>query len=478
MNFFVNAAMGLGNSGVEHAEFYRAARFEQANLPYRFVFLDLIKELRAATAKWQLADERVLNLWEYCVFGGDYLTTGAAPTQAETSDLIIDSTDTHRLRTTVTDTGMRIVEHLVKYPDQHHPDNPVLLVGTSRIELFAPNGERKVMFELIDDVNRGSVLTNIHLFAERGQHRFFQNAVTLYQYFFAQLAAAYPGPSNWLIDRGENTDEALVSARPENSHLLYMVHADQLADRDDVRYPLWNNHYEYLLDHLAEFDRVVVATELQRQDLLVDFPTAGARVVAIPVGGVSDAAPAPRPARAAGPLRLITASRLASEKHIDLAIRAVAAQHAAGQAVTFDIYGAGGEESKLRDLIKELKADDYIQLKGLSNTLATVYPQYDAFISASFSEGFGLTYIESLNAGLPVITLKARFGALALIQDGVNGFLQDFKRDDADYTVAQLQAGLTRAAASDLAGMATRASVADYQDHVIAGKWRALIDAL
>lgn len=121
--------MGLGNSGVEHAEFYRAARFEQAKLPYRFVFLDLIKELRAATAKWQLADERVLNLWEYCVFGGDYLTTGAAPTQAETSDLIIDNTDTHRLRTTVTDTGMRIVEHLVKYPDQHHPDNPVLLVA-------------------------------------------------------------------------------------------------------------------------------------------------------------------------------------------------------------------------------------------------------------------------------------------------------------------------------------------------------------
>lgn len=480
MNFFVNAAMGLGNSGVEHAEFYRAARFEQAGLPYRFVFLDLIKELRQATAKWHLQDERVLNLWEYCVFGGDYLKTGVTPSGKETSDLVIDGTDTHRLRTTVTDTGMTIVEHLVKYPDAHHPDNPVLLVSTSRIELFDPTGTRRVMFELVDDANRGNVLTNIHLYHEQGQHRFFPGAVQLYRYFFNQLAQAYPGPSAWLIDRGENTDEALMSARPAEAHLLYMVHADQLADRDDVRYPLWNNHYEYLLNHLDGVDRVVVATAAQKADMLVDFPTADAKIAVIPVGGVADEAPAHSAHRVAGPLRLMTASRLASEKHLDLAIRAAVAQHQAGVDLTFDIYGAGGEEGKLKALIAELKADDYIHLRGLSADLAEVYPLYDVFISASFSEGFGLTYIEALNAGLPVVTLAARFGALALIKDGENGWLMPFKRADEDYTVAQLAAGIAKANAADLATMqqATRQSVADYQDHVIAADWRTLIDAL
>ena len=29
MNFFVNKAMGIGNSGVEHAQFYRAACFDR-----------------------------------------------------------------------------------------------------------------------------------------------------------------------------------------------------------------------------------------------------------------------------------------------------------------------------------------------------------------------------------------------------------------------------------------------------------------
>ena len=64
------------------------------------------------------------------------------------------------------------------------------------------------------------------------------------------------------------------------------------------------------------------------------------------------------------PYSLITASRLASEKHIDWLIEAVvmAKQHL--PELTFDIYGEGGQRQLLEELIAKHQASDYIKLKG------------------------------------------------------------------------------------------------------------------
>ncbi|SUP52712.1 Probable poly(glycerol-phosphate) alpha-glucosyltransferase [Weissella viridescens] len=119
-------------------------------------------------------------------------------------------------------------------------------------------------------------------------------------------------------------------------------------------------------------------------------------------------------------------------------------------------------------------------MKGLSNDLVNIYPKYDAFISTSFSEGFGLTYIEALNAALPVVTFDARFGAQELVQDGVNGFLMPFKRDDEAYDVDQIELGLEKLLDADYATLKqnTQKSVEPFQDHVTAAKWKELIDEL
>ena len=38
--------------------------------------------------------------------------------------------------------------------------------------------------------------------------------------------------------------------------------------------------------------------------------------------------------------------------------------------LTFDIYGSGGEDSLLREIIANHQAEDYIQLKGHAGTFA------------------------------------------------------------------------------------------------------------
>jgi accessory Sec system glycosylation protein GtfA len=481
MNFFIDGAMGIGNSGVEHAEFYRAKRFDQAHIPYRFVFVEMVKELHEAMDKWELRDDQVINMWEYFVLGDDYLRNGLTKRFTPSEDLVKDSTNTNRMNTSITSGGMRWVSHFVKYPDIHKPDSGVLMVSTGHIEMFnEATGERRVMVEYQEDLHRKTLITNVHLFNQNGQHLIFHNLVTLHQFFYKQLDRVFGGNSTFIIDRGEENEVALMTKKIPNVKIVDVIHADHLSDRDVPGHPLWNNYNEYMLEHKQWIDKIVVATKLQRQDLLVDFPDAGDKFVTIPVGGVRDGNQNYKKAEAHTPFKLITASRLASEKHIDLAVRAVAKLHQEGKKINFDIYGQGEAKDKIEKTIKEVKAEDYITLKGLSNELDKVYPQYDAFISASFSEGFGLTYIEALNAGLPVVTFKARFGAEELVHDGENGFLQPFKRDDDEYSANQLAIGLRKLFKANYGKLVkrTQQSVTEFQDHVIAGKWKELIDAL
>ncbi|USS86917.1 glycosyltransferase [Fructilactobacillus cliffordii] len=482
MNFFINQAMGLGNSGVEHAEFYRAERFKQAKLPFRFLFLNLVPELHRAMDRWGLHDSEVLNLWEYLVLGESYLKKGLVHrTKPQKNVMITDNTNTNRKQEFVTDSGMRVIQHFYKGPDKQHPDNPVLQVGISRVELYLERtGERKVMYQVENDTHRGSNVVNIHLFNERGRHLFFRNLYGLHRYFFEKVDRAYHGNSNFIIDRGEFADDVLMQNRIPNSKIVYIVHADQLANRDDPKYPLWNDHYEYMLEHLHQVDRVVTATKLQRDDLLIDDPSARDIVTAIPVGGVRDGITQQSGRKAHRPFRLITASRLAAEKHVDIAIKAVANLHNQGLKINFDIYGQGEEQEKLEKTIKEQHAEEYVHLKGLSHDLENIYPNYDAFVSTSFSEGFGLTYIEALNAGLPVVTFDARFGAQELIQNGVNGYLVNLKRTDDDYNVEQIQVALHKLITGNYSKLqaATSKSVAEFQDQITADKWRKLINGL
>ena len=77
--------------------------------------------------------------------------------------------------------------------------------------------------------------------------------------------------------------------------------------------------------------------------------------------------------------------------------------------LTFDIYGSGGEESLLRQIITTNQAEDYIHLKGHAD-LSHIYSQYEVYLTASTSEGFGLTLMEAIGSGLPLIGFDVPYG--------------------------------------------------------------------
>ena len=71
--------------------------------------------------------------------------------------------------------------------------------------------------------------------------------------------------------------------------------------------------------------------------------------------------------------------------------------------------------------MERLGCTDCVTLCGQQN-LEEVYQKYEAYAAGSTSEGFGLTLMEAIGAGLPIIGFDVRYGNQNFIDQGKNGY--------------------------------------------------------
>lgn len=225
-----------------------------------------------------------------------------------------------------------------------------------------------------------------------------------------------------LIDRTTGIGQAILQ-NVGDARVGIIIHADHFSEGGtDDNYILWNNFYEYSFVMHRHVDFYVTATDEQNKLLREQFLRYGGvepTVYTIPVGSLDELK---YPTINRKPYSILTASRLAAEKHIDWVIEAVVKAHETIPQLALDIYGKGGEEQKLRDLIKKHEAEDYIFLRG-QQKLKEIYQDYELYLAGSMSEGFGLTLMEAVGGGLPIIGFDVRYGNPTFIDEGKNGYL-------------------------------------------------------
>lgn len=108
-------------------------------------------------------------------------------------------------------------------------------------------------------------------------------------------------------------------------------------------------------------------------------------------------------------VRLIQVSRLNPQKNVDKTIAAVKLLRNRGIEATIDILGEGENREKLENMANELGISQYVTFYGFIDDLNTVkaaYQQNDIFVMPSLGETFGLTYIEAMSQGLPIIGVQ------------------------------------------------------------------------
>ncbi|MCB5247781.1 MAG: glycosyltransferase family 4 protein [Candidatus Cloacimonetes bacterium] len=120
-----------------------------------------------------------------------------------------------------------------------------------------------------------------------------------------------------------------------------------------------------------------------------------------------------------GSYKLISVGNLTPEKGFSYLIDAVKTISEQGLDLQLVIVGKGPEQAALAAKIRASKLSDRIWLAGaLENRIVrNLYPLFDLFVLPSYSETFGIVFLEAMYAGLPVLGIEGQ-GIHGLFADG------------------------------------------------------------
>ncbi|WP_432152680.1 glycosyltransferase family 4 protein [Streptomyces sp. bgisy029] len=224
------------------------------------------------------------------------------------------------------------------------------------------------------------------------------------------------------------------------------VHISRQTRRGPVRvgqeHLTLDNHGYRLRREIAHrytlLDALTTVTRADAADYRGRMKLPGLRIEAIP-----NAVPEPACPPAGGDLKwVVAAGRLHRVKRYDLLVRAFAQVAAVRPDWRLRIYGgadaSGDERATLRALIDQLDLHNHVFLMGSVNPMEAEWPKGSIAAVASDRESFGMTIVEAMRGGLPVVATDCPHGPAEIIEDGVDGRLVPVGDTDA-ITAALLQ---------------------------------------
>ena len=82
------------------------------------------------------------------------------------------------------------------------------------------------------------------------------------------------------------------------------------------------------------------------------------------------------------------------------------------------IYGKGEHRKQIQDYIDRKAIGKCVFLKGYVNDIDKAYAESSVYLSTSAFESFGLTFIEAMKHGLPIVSTDGPLGAQYLLGEG------------------------------------------------------------
>ncbi|MGN0242068.1 MAG: accessory Sec system glycosyltransferase GtfA [Candidatus Weimeria sp.] len=456
-----NLGIGWASSGVEYAQAYRARIFRKLGIPSRFVFTDMFPQenIEHFTANLGFSDDQII--WLYTFFTDvktapvsytleDFLKTidtSGAELKRKGRTGWLDFPDQQKFLTLyfVDEKSERL--HRVEYVSRGYLIRKDYFTYTKIYsEYYAPlNGKAHLYlrrFFNTDGTTAYEEITDDNDVMYRFPDHFCYSKEELTGYMVRSMNLT--SDDTVIIDRTTGIGQAILQ-NCGDARVGIVVHAEHYSPSGTTdEHILWNNFYEYSFDMYRHISFFITSTDAQR-DLMrkqfIKYVGEAPEIVTVPVGSLGELR---YPEKSRRPFSVVTASRLASEKHLDWVIEAVIRAREEIPSINLDIYGKGVCESALRSQIKREKADSYVRLMG-QHDMTGVYKDYELYLSGSTSEGFGLSLMEAVGSGLPIVGFDVPYGNPEFIDDGKNGYLIPVNDEMSDQEhIEALKNGIVR----------------------------------
>lgn len=215
------------------------------------------------------------------------------------------------------------------------------------------------------------------------------------------VVATRPGLVMYLAGFGQEGTYLKVG----QEHRIYGTHEPGIRAAQDRAIPFLDAH--------------TTVSEADARTHREQFPDVKTKLICIPNGcppsEVEPADPATK--------LVVAAGRLIPVKRYDLLVAAWATVHAARPDWKLRIYGRGPELAKLRAQVEQLGLVETITLMGAHSPIETEWAKGSIAAVTSREESFGMTIVEAMNCGVPVVATDCPHGPGEIISDGKDGLL-------------------------------------------------------
>ncbi len=332
----VNLGIGWASSGVEYAQLYRVKALREIGEVSKFIFLDFInnENIQSLTDNLGFFDEEVIWLYQY------FTNVKIAPASMSTEN-ILEKLEI-KISKVINDDKVNRVYFNDKYYLNLHLDKNKKVQNVEYIyngnlikreyysythtltEYFFAKDNKAICY-MREFYNEDGSTEYVEYIDEESNMYVFSNLIfyskhELIEYFFKSLNLSEKDII--LLDRSKDFGQVILENKGK-AKLGVVIHAEHfnknLTNKHNI---LWNNYYEYVFNNSKNIDFFITATKIQNDILSNQFykyyqlyPI----IYTIPVGNLNNLVHSYN----RKPYSIISASRLASEKHIDWLLKAV-----------------------------------------------------------------------------------------------------------------------------------------------------------
>jgi glycosyltransferase involved in cell wall biosynthesis len=184
---------------------------------------------------------------------------------------------------------------------------------------------------------------------------------------------------------------------------------------------------EVMPAHIRKLDAFVTVSARQAEDYRARLRLRRTKLLFIP-----NSIPEPGVAPSHGRARLVVAAgRLVTSKRYDVLIRAFAKVVAERPDWQLRIYGGGKEDAALRSLVLDLGLHNHVRMMGGYTPIEPEWAKGAIAAVTADKEPFGMTLVEAMRCGVPVVSTDAPYGPGEILDDGVDGLLTPVGDPDA-----------------------------------------------